>query len=128
MIPDMVRVGPVWYRVVRRNGLTHKGKPRFGLWDPIAEEILIEASLRGSLAYSVFLHELIHAIDYDRGLELTERQTDQIANGLCMVFWEGEGDDDGAEDSESGEGVGAAGGVPEAEAEPGISRHDEAAE
>jgi hypothetical protein len=42
----------------------------------------MDAGLSGTVAAETFLHELIHLLDYDRHLRLSERQTDQLAAAL----------------------------------------------
>lgn len=113
-------MGAILYRVRRPAEMTHKGKSLFGLWSIVNEEILVSGELQPAAAYCTFLHELIHAIDYDRSINLSEKQTDQLANGLAAIFYDDEegGEDDGpAEDREPNEGVDAPSRVPQAEAE-----------
>lgn len=36
------------------------------------------------------MHEIIHAIEYDLQLSLTETQVHALATNLCALFWNGE--------------------------------------
>ncbi len=87
-IPEKVRVAGYTYEVQRPEGSFVDGTTACdGIHTP--HETVIKVAQRGNAAYqnTVFLHELIHAIDYAYcGGEQEEKFVEQFAKGLYKVI------------------------------------------
>lgn len=84
-IPDKVKIGAHWFKVEYKSdnddGYEHSGT-RFA-WQG---KIRIQKDLIPSKQKSVFLHEIIHEIDWQHGLKLQENQVESLAEGLYQVL------------------------------------------
>lgn len=59
-----------------------------GECNDVLQRILVKAGQRPDQAMDTVLHEIVHAIDYQMHLSLTERQVHCVASGLTAVFLE----------------------------------------
>lgn len=90
-IPKKVKVGPFTYRVVWYDQLrSDEVEKLFGQCitngQPHDHEIRIERGHTDERTTEVFLHEVIHAIDYYMRIGLDEDQTLRLGNGLAAVL------------------------------------------
>ena len=94
-MPERVRIGPLWFTVkavpepISRD--VHGNDDRRGhrLWGCInhtPQEIEINSTSAPDRQFSILLHEAIHAIENDRGIELKEEQVMQVANGISAFL------------------------------------------
>lgn len=85
-IPDRIRVGAMLIDVVKIPGLHMLEDGRYGVYRAGSQRIEICSEIGHGLAVQTFWHETLHAIEFDRGLRLKEREIDQLANGLVTFF------------------------------------------
>lgn len=89
-IPEKIKIGNFVYDVeVTDYPILHEGMLCQGLCDSENQMIQLAADLTKQNMERVFLHELIHAIHMDRGLDLgeqTEVIVDELAKGLHQVI------------------------------------------
>lgn len=78
-------IGPWVYDVVSRTGLRHDDEEVVGLTDHDALTIYVDSNLPGDRWLTTLWHELIHALDFDRSINLTEDQVDSLANGIVRL-------------------------------------------
>jgi hypothetical protein len=50
------------------------------------QRILVKSGQKPDQAMDTVLHEIVHAVDYQMHLGLTERQVHSVASGLTAVF------------------------------------------
>ena len=83
-IPRTLKIdGETWTverHLVKKNDLETQ---YFGRTDHYEKKITIDMSRRSN---STFLHEIIHAVDVNRHLDLEERQVKALAHGLYAVI------------------------------------------
>lgn len=89
-IPSGVRVGSCDYAVeFVEHPLTLNGQECIGIVDCHMHQISINRTVGDYQRHEqTFLHELLHAIVHDRGLELDNEETivDELAKGLHQVI------------------------------------------
>lgn len=81
-----VRVGATTFRLIVENDPKLDDRSMFGVFDANKFEIRLANYMPPSRAYTTFIHEVLHAIEWDRGLDLTEHQIDSISKGLVDFF------------------------------------------
>ena len=82
-----IRVGSGDYKIYKRGGLvTEEGAGALGKAHHIRNRIVLSSGYKRQRTYRTFWHELIHCIEYERGLDLEEREVDQIAMGIVELF------------------------------------------
>lgn len=81
-----LRIGAHTYRVVDEPNLRDEhDKPLWGRHDPNTGIIYLHSRLRlvPTRRFASLLHEVIHALDCNCGLGLSEEQTDRLAEALA---------------------------------------------
>ena len=82
-----IRVGSGDYKIYKRGGLvTEDGTGALGKAQHIRNRIVLSSGYKRQRTYRTFWHELIHCIESERGLDLEEREVDQIAMGIVELF------------------------------------------
>lgn len=83
-VPDreFIRVGSTIYRLIMADDPKIEDRSMFGVFDPNKFEIHIANYTPPTRTYTTFLHEVLHAIEWERNIELTEAQIDAISKGL----------------------------------------------
>ncbi len=87
--PRSIKIGPVRYgvrevrEIVTDDGRELAGEIRYRQKAIRFDHQYMRESGQG---LTVLLHEVIHGISEDRGLRLTERETEQVARGLHQVI------------------------------------------
>ena len=89
-LPATVRVGALVVSVEVLPGIGMLEEGRFGLYRAGSQRIEISGEIGHGLRMQTFLHELIHAISFERAIDLKERQVDQLANGLLAFLVDNE--------------------------------------
>lgn len=89
-LPAAVRVGALMVSVDVLPGIGMLEEGRFGLYRAGSQRIEISGEIGHGLRMQTFLHELIHAISFERAIDLKERQVDQLANGLLAFLVDNE--------------------------------------
>lgn len=89
-IPETVRVGGLLIDVVVIPGITMLEDGRYGVYREASQRIELSGAIGHGLMVQTFIHEIIHAICFDRALSLKEREVDQIANGLVAFMVDNE--------------------------------------
>ena len=91
LIPRKIKVGGHNYRVILN--YEFKNNKLLGECSPTCEELRIASHssngdiLPRSMIEAIFLHELLHAIDYVYNSEsLKEKEVDSLAEGIFQVF------------------------------------------
>lgn len=79
-----LRIGPYQYDVVSVSGIEHRRKKVVGLLDADQQTIYVDADLPRERWLATLWHEVVHAIDDDRAIGLTERQVEALANGIVQ--------------------------------------------
>lgn len=85
-IPSEVRIGGLNIEIVEMHGIEMMEEGRYGLYRPASQRIELCANISHGLKVQTLLHEIIHAIAFDRLLPLKEREVDQLANGLLSFI------------------------------------------
>lgn len=82
-----VKVGSSIYKIFKKSGLvTEDGTGALGKARHLEGRILLSKGYNIARTYKVFWHELIHCIECERGLDLEEREVDQVALGLVELL------------------------------------------
>ena len=89
-LPAAVRVGALMVAVEVLPGIGMLEEGRFGLYRAGSQRIEISGEIGHGMRIQTFLHELIHAISWERAIDLKERQVDQLANGLLAFLVDNE--------------------------------------
>jgi len=55
-------------------------------WDGVEGQIVIHKHLGKFVAVNALIHELIHALEFLLGLELTEQDIDSLATGIISII------------------------------------------
>lgn len=79
---EYIRVGSTTYRLIMSDDPKMEDRSMFGVFDPNTFSIHIANYTPPARTYTTFIHELLHAIEWDRNVELTENQIDAISKGL----------------------------------------------
>jgi hypothetical protein len=85
-IPETVKIGALSIDVVVIPGIAMLEDGRYGVYREASQRIEICGMIGHGLMIQTLIHEIIHAIDFDRQIKLKERQVDQIANGLLSFM------------------------------------------
>jgi len=84
-IPKTVKIGGYTYKVIIR--VIDKHEKAIGRGDNNMLEILIEKNIPNQKQEEVFIHEVLHAIDYVyNSLALKEGEVERLSEGLYQVF------------------------------------------
>ena len=82
-----IKVGVNKYRIYKKSGLVMEdGTGCLGKAKHMHNRILLSEGYSKRMTYKVFWHELIHCIEAERGLDLEEREVDQLMLGIVGVF------------------------------------------
>lgn len=83
-IPKKLKIGPINYRVVEvgSNGVATDDPHTWGFVDFSTCVIRLYRDLPMDKKWAVLMHEIVHAIDEQSGLELNEANTDRLAVSL----------------------------------------------
>jgi hypothetical protein len=82
---DRIRIGLWWYRVVLANTIPSRDTQEMCAadgWHSTRALRLKRSTTKGGDWENSILHEAIHFLDKQSQLDLTERQTDVLANGM----------------------------------------------
>lgn len=82
----MLRIGPTAYRVEYVDDPRINGTSTDGVIDPEESVIKIGAYLPRDRAAVVLWHEILHGIEIDRNISLTEREVDSLARGIVAML------------------------------------------
>lgn len=74
--------GPV--RVIRVKALCHEGRSVYGLWDPDARVISIEAKLGLETAHQTLRHEQFHAWVDDLGIMVPKEKLEALCEAYAV--------------------------------------------
>lgn len=87
-IPESIKVGPFSFAVKYEEDPRNDNDSKLmGQCDYGKQVIKINTNLgHPDAQYTVFLHELLHAIDWTMQAGLKEKQIDRMATGLAMVL------------------------------------------
>jgi hypothetical protein len=89
-LPEQIRIGALTYAVEVLPGIGMLEEGRYGLCRAASQRIELSAEIGEGLRIQTFLHEIIHAISFERAIDLKERQVDQLANGLLAFLVDNE--------------------------------------
>lgn len=82
-IPKTVRIGGKIFNIVYKNTLKdkdlHDGAELLGKADVNACKIYLSRGLSKEKKKEIFLHEVLHVIDIDKGFNLTEKKVNNLA-------------------------------------------------
>ena len=85
-IPDVIKVGPRIYKIKMCNN-TEIGIPSLvGEVDPQKQIIKILNDMAPVSKWEALLHEILHAISYDRAIDLSEQSVVSLSNGIFQVL------------------------------------------
>lgn len=89
IIPKNIKIGGINYRVefiepppapplgkIANNGEINFAKGK----------ISIDKNYNDDMKFQILLHEILHGIEYNNGMESTEQWLDTMASSLCQVF------------------------------------------
>lgn len=82
----MLRIGPVSYRVEFIDDPRLNGVSTDGVIDPEANIIRVSAGLPAGKSAVILWHEILHAIEIDRGLSFTEREVDALSRAIVDML------------------------------------------
>jgi len=88
-IPDSLRVGGVYYRILcNKDSDFELGHDLDGDFNEDKARIRLRSTVLPARLSEIFIHEIIHAVDcvYGAGQELTENQTIGLTHGLYQVL------------------------------------------
>jgi hypothetical protein len=83
-----VKIGPFKYTVALARDLHDNGRALDGQIIHARSLILLDDALEAQASAQTLLHEIVHAIGIQAGLELNERQVDSLAFGFMGVMKE----------------------------------------
>jgi hypothetical protein len=63
-----------------------KGNELFGLWDPTTREIRVRAGIHPTTALTTAVHEWLHCVIYDAGLNLPDAIEEQVADCISTAI------------------------------------------
>jgi len=83
-IPKRLKIGPLTYTVTEVNDMSNvmPGQMAMGCVDFINVTIRLYSKMSLEKKWAVLMHEIVHAIDENITLELSEDVTDRLAIGL----------------------------------------------
>lgn len=81
-IPHTVKIGGHTVPVHLSNNIVCTGEQCIGTFESTSMDIHLDASCAPTLREYAFWHEIVHAIDFDRVLGLTEAQIQNFSGGL----------------------------------------------
>lgn len=85
-IPESVYVGPSRYRVLFDQRILLDGRQCYGTITHSEHTIHLDPSFSAEQIFQSFIHEVIHAIDVDRDIKLSEKQVTRLARGVAAVI------------------------------------------
>lgn len=84
MIPDVIRIGPYVYDVTREHNLSSDNHVRLqGQARHLDKRIVLDDPMTAQQERVTLLHEVLHVIEYERNLDLSENCVDQLSVGLA---------------------------------------------
>jgi len=57
-----------------------------GLCDPVSRQIILRKNLPPRPMLATFIHELIHAMEFEHGIEISHRAVDQLDSAIEMLL------------------------------------------
>lgn len=86
-IPKSVKVGNIEYKIeITDETLVVNNHVCTGRIEYYKQVIKVSKDLETDCRFQTFLHELVHAIDEDRDIDLDEKKTEMLARGLAQVL------------------------------------------
>jgi len=85
-----VKVGGMTYTVLYKSDVNIDGVKRYDTCDRENMVIEIRDSMNKPLTDLTLIHEIVHAIDFEYCIDMTESQVEQMANGLYQVLVDNE--------------------------------------
>jgi hypothetical protein len=82
-IPEKIRIGPIEYDVQMCN---EKEIEHVGTHTPYYSQIRLDGSVNHDLAQTVFLHEIIEAINHHHELKMEHSQMSSLGFALAQVI------------------------------------------
>ena len=89
-IPKKVKIGPITYKVTEVNDMMSvmEGQTATGSIDFLNCTIRLYSKMTIEKKWAVLMHEIMHAIDENFSLSLSEETTDRLAVGIAEVLTE----------------------------------------
>jgi len=84
-IPTQIKVGGHWLKIKFRNRHEHNFEKASSI-NCSTGTILLNESLSPSKKWSCLIHEIIHELDWQLDLDMTENQISAIAEGIFQVL------------------------------------------
>ena len=86
-LPGTVKVGAFVYRIEREAQVRADDDRRLcGQVDHMRQVIRIGEGMAAEQEYDTFLHEVLHAIDHNGQIGLTEKQIHRLSSGILGVL------------------------------------------
>ena len=86
-LPETVKVGAFVYTIVRETQVRSDDDRRLcGQINYMRQEIHIGDGMAAEQEYDTFLHEVLHAIDHNGQMGLSEKQIHRLASALLGVL------------------------------------------
>ena len=85
-----IKIGVFYHDIVEKENVNIDGVSKYGTYDYINQVIEIREGMTKDRKSQTLLHEIIHVIDMDYSIELTETQIECLATGLLQVLKENE--------------------------------------
>ena len=77
---------PLAVNIVDYPRVSESDSSNWGMYKAGEQEILIQSSLSEERKEETLLHEILHAVSYELGLNLSEHQVECLASGLYSVY------------------------------------------
>ena len=84
-IPSKLKIGGHWFEVVFKNEV-NDNYDKSGSGHAWNNKITIQKDMMQSKKESTFLHEIVHEINWQLGLNLDEHQTDCLGESMYQVL------------------------------------------
>lgn len=84
---DEIEVGKVKYKITRVPDLLNKRK-LMGCYNPDKGEILIDSTMPKSVQEKTLLHELLHAVIAEYGVNIGRLSEENLIDQLCTGIYE----------------------------------------
>ena len=86
IIKNKVKIGAYTVSTVEAKRIVKDGEECWGTYDTGKDRISLNKSLNSSRKQEIWIHEVLHALSIDRGIELTEKQINRLSPAIyCFL-------------------------------------------
>ena len=83
---NMVKIGPVKYKIERQPPPIHEREEALGLCDYLNGSVVVDNRLQNDVEATTIMHEALHALYWHAGVKKHEEKVIEVISGMLIRF------------------------------------------